>query len=190
VKTLVLIFELLSGVAITTAAICYLLEEKSKRAIRDRTTAVWIKFEESGSMIVVKAPLTFLAALLDSLYGERAFSWKGFWRCCLVSTSLALTALLLTGVFMHKPFGMSMPPWNAFDETLDAVQQICKNPKTFENETLEQQALLHRVCSIILSYNTPGYKWLYVTLFILLVSDLTGPWILSVLSSHGDSFVT
>jgi hypothetical protein len=172
VHTLVLIFELLAGIGIMTAGICYLLEEKSKKAIRERTTAVWMRFEESGSLVVVRAPLTFLAALLDALYGERALSWKGFWRCCLVSTALAITALLMTGVFMHKPFGMSVTPWSAFDQTLSAVNEICKNPKSFERDTPEQQVLMHRLCSIVLSYNTPGYKWLYVALFIVLVTAL------------------
>lgn len=171
-NTLVTICELLGGIGITTGAISYFLDEKSKKSIRERTTAVWMKFEESDSLIVVKAPLTFLAALLDSLYGERAFSWKGFWRCCFVSTTLALTALLLTGAFMHKPFGMNMPPWKAFDETLTAVRLVSENPKSFETATPEQQEVFRRLCSTVLSYHTPGYKWLYVTLFVVLVSVL------------------
>jgi hypothetical protein len=86
-----------------------------------------------------------------------------------LSTSLLATALLLTGAVVHLPFGIKTPPWKAFGDTLDAVNQTCENPTTFQNETPDQREFARRLCSTIVSYNTPGYKVLYTVLFIVLI---------------------
>jgi hypothetical protein len=44
----------LSSIALITALINYLLEEKSKAAIRERASQIWFNFESRDALVVVK----------------------------------------------------------------------------------------------------------------------------------------
>jgi hypothetical protein len=150
-----------------------MLEEKSKQAIRERTTAAWMNFAERDSLIVVRAPLTFFSTFLDALYGRKLLSWRGFWRSCIVSTLILIAALLLTGLFVGKPFGFETPPWKAFDETFKAFSETSQNEALFSNQTPEQRAATKRVYATVLSYNNIRYRLLYTGFFIFFIIALS-----------------
>ena len=154
-----------------SALILYFIDETAKRAIREQTTAVWMRFAETDPLIVVRAPLTFVDSVLNALYGIKLFSWRGLWRSFVASTSLLFAALLLTGLFVHKPLGLDSPS-QTLSETFDAVSQIPKNPASFQHLTPDQQASTRRLISTILSYNTSQYKLLYGVMIVVLTVAL------------------
>src|SRR5439155_23333413 len=154
-----------------SAGILYFIDETAKRAIREQTTAVWMRFAETDPLIVVRAQLTFVDSVLNALYGIKLFSWRGLWRSFVASTSLLLAALLLTGLFVHKPLGLDSPS-QTLSETFDAVAQIPKNPVSFQHLTPDQQASTRRLISTILSYNTSQYKLLYGVMIVVLTVAL------------------
>jgi len=152
-----------------TAGILYLFEDASKRAIREQTTAAWIRFTQTDPLTIVRVPFTLFSVFLDAVYGDKIFSWRALWRSCLVSTILLVAVLLLTGLVVHIPFGIANSPWKAFGDTLDVVSQTCANPTIVQNETVEQREFARQLCSTIASYNTPGCRLLYTVLFIVLI---------------------
>ena len=153
----------LSSIALITALINYLLEEKSKAAIRERASQIWFNFESRDALVVVKTPLELLSRTLDRIYGTKILSWKDLWRTSLISLSTLVAALFLLGAFVGKPFGVETPPWKSFDETFAAIESLPQHQPV--GATAEQKASTQRLVNILKPYNQPKYRLLYTACF-------------------------
>jgi MFS family permease len=152
------VFQLLAALGVIaglvwafTAGTVAVLDDSEKRSIREQVTKIWIGIQEAGPFGIVKAPLLLFSTIVDTAYGQQIFSWRGFWRSCAINSVLVICSLLVTGAYVGRPLGIETFPWDAFDKTLQAVEETAKNSpapqkpnagRTSQSETMAQHGSL------------------------------------------------
>lgn len=112
------------------------VSEQTKKVIKEKIEALWIELDDRNPVIVIQAPLIFLATSYDLLFGSRCFSKKAFIRSVIMSLTLLIVSLSITGLFTGKRFGMETYPWGYFDNAINAEKQIYEaSQKGLEKKT-------------------------------------------------------
>ena len=116
------LFQLLTALGVIvglvwalTAGTVGVLDDSHKSSIREQVTKTWINIQEAGPFGTIKAQLLLFSTVVDATYGKKIFSWRGFWRSCVINGILVICSLLVTGAYVGKPLGIETSPWEIFD---------------------------------------------------------------------------
>jgi hypothetical protein len=161
------LFGVLAGVS---ALLDLWLRPVEKDRLRKRIENLSFALQQSDPLVLIKAPLEMISALLDRIYGPRLFSWKAFRRSTLLSIALILFALAISGLRSGVPFGIHEPPWATFNQTFDFIEQMAKEQAQKKTDKPEVDETLRRWYGKVLEFRTLRALTIYSITFFTLVT--------------------
>jgi hypothetical protein len=150
------------------------VNEKTKTSIKEKVENFWVDFDDTHPYIIIQVPLIFLSTFYNIFFGKRCFSKKAITRSVLLSFSLLIASLCITGVLTGTHLGMEKLPWEYFDEMIKSEKVLYEvELKTAEKDNKESSlsSLEHskQRWEYISQFNKPIWRILYSTFFILFV---------------------
>ena len=150
------------------------VKEQTKSAIKERVEGLWIQLDDKNPVIIIQAPLIFLATAYNLIFGNRCFSKMAITRSVVLSIALLIVSLSITGVFSGTPFGMKKLPWEYFDEAIKTEKLIYETRLTGPDKKDEKTELLLSDYSkqrweYVSQFNNIEWRIFYSVFFILFV---------------------
>lgn len=134
------------------------------RRVNDLSSAL----KQSHALVVIKSPLEMASTVLDRIYGIRLLSCKAFRRSAILSITLMLFSLSISGIASGVPFGIRQPPWSTLSQTFDFIEQAKKELAKNKPHIPEADARL-REYEKILQFRTWQGQTIYSIGFFALV---------------------
>lgn len=146
------------------------VKDQTKDAIREKVESFWVLLDDRSPVIIIQAPLIFLAAAYNIIFGDRCFSKMAITRSLILSVALLIVSLGITGVFTGTHFSMKMFPWEYFDKMIKSekvLYESCLNDpdrkNLFPNEYTRER------WEYISQFNNTKWRVLYSGFFVIFV---------------------
>lgn len=110
---------------------------QGRENFKERTAELWLSLSETQRHTQRSQFLGAITALLDQLYGPKAFSFRAWWRTQVTTTAFYVVALAVIGLKSGIPLSLEMPPWQGFDLSYEVTSKFVTE---FRNKIQEQSA--------------------------------------------------
>lgn len=150
------------------------VSEQTKNVIKEKIEGLWITLDDRNPVIIIQAPLVFLAASYNILFGNRCFSKMAITRSATISLTLLIVALSITGLFTGTPFGMKTYPWGYFDNAINSEKLIYDtsqkdSAKKDEKSVIPSNEYSKQRWEYISQFSNTKWRMIYSVFFILFV---------------------
>ena len=155
------------------------LKDDAKENIKQKIENYYITIDDKNPVIIIQAPLIFLSAFYNILFGTRSFSKTAISRSLILSMALLVVSLSVTGVFTGAPFGMKKLPWEYFDEMIKTEKFLYDTRMDDSGIKDEKTKLLsieysEKRWKFVSNFNTTAWRVLYSALFVAFVLIING----------------
>lgn len=150
------------------------INHQTKEDIKQKVENFWVRLDDKNPIILVQAPLIFLASSYNTIFGTRCFSKKSITRSFILSIALLVISLSVTGVFTGTPFGMKTLPWEYFDKMIKFEKLMHETRLDKSDIKDEKAALISKEYSeqrwkYISQFNSNSWRVLYSIFFIFFI---------------------
>jgi hypothetical protein len=165
------IFAVLSIILIMAGGITKLVEanlnKEAKDKIKNKIEELWVFLDDSSPESIFKTPFLILHNLIETFLDSNVFSKKSFIRVSIVSITVLISSLGITGLITNTNFGFNKTPSDYFEQIIEIDSVSWEKDRSDISENQEVYEYLKKRHEFYKQINNEFGKTIYIVYFCL-----------------------